>query len=221
MKKRNLIIIALALVILTLASCGKNDDSSKTDAYPPLTVNALTGNTATAETGNLRITYLKDDWTFNEGFEPFTLYYTDDIGNGSGAKNINVQNLGVMLRSLSEKDLEDLNKSLESQDLGFVSIKASELRGLNGKTVMYIEAVTEITDEAIDVLIKDGTFTEADIQALGGREAIKSLPSPTQFMVYAVVDKTLCIYTASYYDDADKQLMLDTVNFLVENTQSK
>lgn len=221
MKKRNLIIIALALVILTLASCGKNDDNSRTDAYPALTVNALTGDTATAETGNLRITYLKNDWTFNEGFEPFTLYYTDDIGNGSGAKNINVQNLGAMLRSLSEKDLEDLNKSLESQNMGFVSIKVSELRSLDGKTVMYIEAVTEITDEAIDILIKDGTFTEDDIQAIGGREALKSLPSPSQFMVYAVVDKTLCLYTASYYDDADKQFMLDTVSFLIGNTEIK
>jgi len=222
MKKRNLIIIALALVLLTLASCGSKDDVSKTDAYPVLNANALSGETAVAEDSKLKITYLKDEWTYNEGFEPFMLYYTDHLGSAEGQTNINIQSMGTMLRSLSQKDLEDMLASVNAENPGFLRIEASELRSLNNRTVIYIEAVTEITDDVIDMLIENGTFTEDDINAIGGREVLlNSIPTTNQIMIVAVADKNLVLYTGSYYDEAGKQLIIDTTSFLIDNTDVK
>lgn len=222
MKKRITVILALVLVALTLFSCGDKDNTSKTDAYPVLTVNELSGETATAEDSKLRITYLKDEWTYNEGFEPFMLYYTDHIGRSEGSTNINIQSMGPMLRSISQKDFEVMLASVEAENPGFMRIEVSELRSLKNRTVVYFEVITEITDDVIDMLIEQGTFTEEDINAIGGREVLlNSVPSTKQIMIAAVADKNLVLYTGSYYDEATKQLTIDSISYLIDNTEVK
>lgn len=84
---------------------------------------------------------------------------------------------------------------------GFTVVK-NEMRTFNGEPVIYYETKTEITDDMIDLLIENGNMTEADIDAMGGRDRLKEVGETDSIGIAAVIDGKIVIVTGTYYDDS-------------------
>ncbi|MBE6038000.1 MAG: hypothetical protein E7218_02185 [Anaerofustis stercorihominis] len=213
LKKLSAILLVL-LLTLGLFSCG--DDTSD---IPVLEVTDKTSSELAYVTDDtIKAGFPADEWTGFDYTLPLTVMYTQTMNTQGGAVNINIQNLTAFPKKLDEAALESFRGSIE-QNIGFAEISVFELRRLNDENVIYIELVTVINDELIDQAIKNGLFTEAEIDALGGREVLKQTPPTNQIALYAVVDNRLCMYTGTYYEDSQKQAVLDVINVMVQTTE--
>ena len=74
------------------------------------------------------------------------------------------------------------------------------------------------TDETVDWMLDNGVWTEAWLEQMGGREAITAIPDTDQLLLYAVVDGQLCIYTGTYYEEEQKDDVLECMNVLIQTT---
>ncbi|MBR2329529.1 MAG: hypothetical protein IKA58_06580, partial [Clostridia bacterium] len=100
-----------------------------------------------------------------------------------------------------------------------LTINVAEVHELNGEPVFYLENVTQINDAVIDLMIAEGVLTEEMIEQAGGREVFKAIPPTKSVAIYGIVDGYLTMYTGTYYDDAHKQTLIDTMTILFANTE--
>ena len=215
MKTKKLTAILLILVLaLSIFAC--SDDKSN---FPTINVTDRT---------NEELAYVKDDtmktgfpaaeWTGYDYTYPLTVMYNPTIDVQGGAVNINVQNITECKLPLDEEALSSFKDAIE-QNAGYADISVFELRTLNDENVIYLEMVTTITDEVIDQLIKNGVFTEDQLNAIGGRDVLKQTPPTNQVSLYAVVNERLCLYTGTYYKEEQKQVILDTINVMISTME--
>jgi len=66
----------------------------------------------------------------------------------------------------------------------------------------------------IDFLIEEGSITEADITAVGGREKLKNSGSVSQVGINAVVDGNMLAVTCTYNEDPSE--VLDAMKLLIK-----
>lgn len=102
-----------------------------------------------------------------------------------------------------------------------MNIELMEARLLNGEPVIYTEMINQITDEALDIAIEQGIYTEAQIEAAGGREALLAIPPTTQVGIYAVKDGYCYVCTGTYYEESQKQVVLDTMAIMIDTVEKK
>ena len=88
-----------------------------------------------------------------------------------------------------------------------------------GEPIIYIERTTKITDEMLDLMIESGAITESQIESMGGREALLSIPETNQIQIYAVVDGNLMIYTGTFYDENSREETLDVMRIMIDTTK--
>ena len=53
----------------------------------------------------------------------------------------------------------------------------------------------------------------------GGRETILAIPNSHSIVVYGILDGNLVIYGGTYYEDAQKQEVLDAINIMLQTTE--
>ncbi|MBR6801163.1 MAG: hypothetical protein IKM61_05395 [Eubacteriaceae bacterium] len=212
MKRKILSLASLLLAVLMLASCGG-------EKYPALNVTDLSAEELeTAENSTIAISFPKDEWTADTSISPLTVYYDATYGTDN-ATNINAQAAGKFPNALNESHIKELFAAVEENPA--LTIDLCEMRTLGEENVIYGECTTRLTDDAIDMLIENGTLTQELIDFAGGREFFLNIPPVSQIMIYAVVDDTLCLYVGSYYNENEKQLVLDVINVMYENTVVK
>lgn len=215
MKRKTFAALAAVCLVLCLilAGCGTVNEED----YPPLEKVDLSSMTLeTVSNSTFSTQYPADKWTGSDGTSPLIIYYNDTQGTGQ-AVNINVQQSGIYSGKFTEKYM---NKLVESITESFPNIEfvKTELRSINGKSVIYTETVTQFTDEVLDRLLEQGVITQTDIDNAGGREAILATPPTDQVTLYAVIGPYLYIYTGTYYEESQKADVLEALTVMAQTT---
>ncbi|MCH5340357.1 MAG: hypothetical protein J1E01_02705 [Acetatifactor sp.] len=137
-------------------------------------------------------------------------------------------NISVSLVSTSKLSKNWIDDALKELQGGFtetyndaITIESMDVRTLDGEKVIYSEVVTKINDEMIDLLIEEGVYTEAQIEASGGREALLAIPPTTQIAIYAEKDGYGFVCTGTYYAEDQKQMVLDTMTIMLGTMEKK
>ena len=206
----------LALALLVLAGCGAPAEPAA--GYPVIEPMDTTGMTLdSAEFDGVKVSYPAEDWAFDSSLGLLSLYAVEALGTGQ-AYNINVQATGEVSAAITEKDMEQLMAEMAQYE-GYITINEHGLYELYGEPVIMMQSTIQITEAYIDQMLEMGAFTEEQIEALGGREALLAIPPTTQLSVYAVVDGCLYTYVGTYYTEEQKQNVLDCITVLVANTE--
>lgn len=217
-------LLAMLLVLCLMTGCSSQpQDAAAAPAevsYPEIPAAALGDMTyAAQENQDIRVSYPQDILTPDTETYPMTLYLNDSLETNFFA-NINIQKSIEFSGVLDESVLKEIMEAFGSQYASSgMTINLSELRTLHGQPVIYLEAITQVTDTVIDVMIEQGILTEEYIESIGGRDILKELPPTYNVGIYGVVDGHIAMYTASYHDSAHKQPLIDAMTVLFSNTE--
>lgn len=173
-----------------------------------------------SEAGNsaMKLQYPDELWYGADDMDPLIIYYRSTMGTDR-VVNINVQKAGECRTVLTERDMKDIVDGVQKTNVS-LDIKNAELRDLNGSTVIYMEATLHFTDEIIDVLLESGQLTQADLDAMGGREALLTRQPTEEMLLYLVKDGWLYIYVGAYFEEKYYNMVLDTITVLAQTTES-
>ena len=83
------------------------------------------------------------------------------------------------------------------------SIEKNEMKTFDGQPIIYYETKAQLTDDMIDIMIENGSITESDIDAVGGRDALMAIGETDQIGISAIVDGKIVMVTGTYYDNSD------------------
>lgn len=197
-KKLSLLLLCflMTLGVLGLSGCGKPEFESLGDVKEP-------SNVEEGSYGGLTADYDADKWQFDNILGKFALYDKETYQSGSDSvENVNAGVTGPYDKELTKDDMDELMEQLEAigASSGF-KIVSNEMRSLDGKSIIYYESETKLSDELLDLLISEGSITEFQIEALGGREYLTSQPASLQVGMSTVIDGNLVTLTGTYNDD--------------------
>ena len=217
--KKTMIACAVLALALLLAACGGTAD------YPvmePVALDSLT--LASAESDTLSAQFPEEEWVFDVSMVPvdFAIYDTETLLDETGTMNINIMLSGQYSGKLKQSDLDGVVDELKNSDMADgMNIEVSEMRSLEGEPVGYIESTSTYTESMIDFYLENSGITEEQLEALGGREALLNTPPTRQIQMYAVVDGNILVVTGTYYDDAAKTRLVDTMSILLQTVKVK
>lgn len=221
MKKKTMLLAALAAMLLALlCACGGNNNSPAEDTdYPAMEAADLSAmELSLASNSAMSAQYNADEWYGEDVSGLLTFYYLPTLDTDNVA-NVNAQKLSQFDDALDSNMAQELEKNLSS-NYAFLSVGKTELKTLNGAPVIYMEGTFSFTDEVIDFMLKDGGWTQEDIDALGGREAILALPETNQSYLYTVKDGWLYLFTGTYYAADQGAAVLECMTVLAQTAQS-
>lgn len=176
----------------------------------------------TIENSQMGYSFPADEW-MQIWDNPLQIALIDTINSDGQTVNISVSLVSTskMPKNWIDDALEQLQEEFSEEYGDSITIESIEVRTLDGKKVIYSEVVTKINDEMIDLMIEEGIYTEADIDALGGRERILSAPPTTQVAIYAEKDGYVYVCTGTYYEEDQKQMVLDTMTIMIGTMEKK
>lgn len=200
MKKNLIAIVVIFAMIAAMAGC-----SSKESEYPVLEDAKEPAAAEEASFNGFTGSYDTDKWVFDNSMGNFAIYDKAIYmaGNPDGqCPNVNANISQDFEGRLTEDDMNSLMDELKNMGIDGFTVVKNEMRTFNGEPVIYYETKTEITDDMIDLLIENGNMTEADIDAMGGRDRLKEVGETDSIGIAAVIDGKIVIVTGTYYDDS-------------------
>ena len=221
MKKKTMLLAALAAMLLALlCACGGNNNTPAEDTdYPAMEAADLSAmELGLASNSAMSAQYNADEWYGEDVSGLLTFYYLPTLDTDNVA-NVNAQKLSQFNDALDSSMAQELEKNL-SDNYAFLSVGKTEMKTLNGAPVIYMEGTFSFTDEVIDFMLKDGGWTQENIDALGGREAILALPETNQSYLYTVKDGWLYLFTGTYYAADQGSAVLESMTVLAQTAQS-
>lgn len=216
--KKKLSVIMLCIAMLFITGCGGSDEPE----YPSLGDAVEIENAQESSHGGFTAQYDSEKWVFDNSLGLFTI--ADKETYASEAKSCN--NINAIVSEayegpFSKEDMDALMKEMKSSGPAGFEIKKNELKTFLGEPVIYYETETSITDEMLDILVKNGNLTEELITQAGGREALKASAASRQVAICAIIDKNIVILTGTYYDDGDKGDIIETMKCLIKTGKVK
>jgi len=217
MKKKLGMILLCSLMmfgLIGLAGCGK-EEKAEEPQYPVLEDVAEPENMEEVSYGGFTAGYDTDKFVFNTALGQFAIYEKKAYeSNSESIENINVRLSIDYEGPFTEKDRESLISELKNINNTGFNITSSEMKTFNGEPVIYYEAETKLTEEGIDLLIEEGSITESDIEALGGREKLVSMPPVTQIGMNAIIDGKVISVTGTYNENYEE--ILEAMKLLIK-----
>lgn len=218
-------ILALTLVSVLLAGCGGDGGDAKEDTYseyPVIEAADYSGmELDTVSNDKLSYSYPAGQWEFIWE-DPLQIAQTETMGTGKTVNiNMNLEAQGQKGDGWMDDVMDQLSPENFEEQGDSMDIRAMEIRTLNGEPVVYMEVVTKITDEMLDMMIDSGVYTEEMLEDLGGREALLAIPPTTQIAIYTVKDGTLFSCTGTYFGEEQKQVVLDTMAVMIATVEEK
>lgn len=104
---------------------------------------------------------------------------------------------------LTSEDMDDLMTEIKNMNVSGFSIEKNEMKTFDGQPIIYYETKAQLTDDMIDIMIENGSITESDIDAVGGRDALMVIGETDQLGISAIVDGKIVMVTGTYYDNSD------------------
>lgn len=216
MRKRLPTLALSLLLVLALCACGE----SKVD-YPALDAPDLdTMTLSEVANGTVRVKYDASEWVADPSIDPLTFYYLADTSDEEDAVNINVKYLLSGVKRLTEDDMSALITELEGEYSNELTVQEKRMCSLDGNAAIYMEGTMQITDKTIDLLIENGVFTQEEIDAIGGRDVLLSVPPVSQLYIFSVNGGDLFVCTGTYASDDQKAVVLDAMTVLARTAES-
>lgn len=201
MKRKFALIMLCILTVAALAGC-----QSKEPEYPALEDPKQPSNVKDATYSGFTGSYDADKWLFDSSLGLFTIYDKEvyEAGNPDGkCPNINVVISQDYEGPLTSEDMDDLMAEIENMNVSGFSIEKNEMKTFDGQPIIYYETKAQLTDDMIDIMIENGSITESDIDAVGGRDALMAIGETDQLGISAIVDGKIVMVTGTYYDNSD------------------
>lgn len=207
MKRKISLLFVCALMVIFVLSLSACSEKTAEPAYPELEDVTVPENAEEASYGGFTGQYDPDKWVFGSQLNIFALYEKNAFEAGSDrVDNVNAVVSSDFEGPFTEDDMNSLMDAVkEVGGTGFEIVK-NEMRTFDGEPVIYYETKTTINDEMIDLLIKQGSITEEQIEALGGREVLKESGTSDQIGIYAIIDGKAVAFTGTYTDNPDSVL---------------
>jgi len=196
--------LALLLAAALLGGCGA-EEKAEYEALPVDKKDVTVW--AEAEHEELNVAYPNENWLWAEGLAPMTFYWHETLSDSSAPVNVQVQLMGQLEGSVDEEMLAQMKEN-DFGALSGVSTHVAELRSVDGEPVIYVEQTIVIDDEALDLLIEQGTLTEEAIELSGGREVFYAMPPTYSAAIYGEVDGQLCAFVGTYSEESQKEAVL-------------
>ena len=137
-----------------------------------------------------------------------------------GSTSISVAENDTVVTQLKPELLQVMLDGLKEQ-APYMVIKESEMRSMEGTPVFYLEDNMSLTQEGLDMMVDTGAWTEETIEAMGGREALLSNNiASDQIQIYQLKNGKIYVYTGNYTDDAQKDMVLDTITVIAQTIKS-
>lgn len=213
MRKRAVAALLAACLCLMLCGCGG-------EKYPSMRcVDISDLSLSKVSNSVMSLRYPDELWYGVDDREPLTIYYRSTMGTDR-VVNINADKLFECRTAPTERDMNDIVDGLKEMYASTIDIKSAELRDLNGSTVIYMESTLRFTDDMIDDWLESGRLTQADLDAMGGREVLLALPPTEQMFLYLMKDGWLYLYTGTYFEEKYYDMVLDTITVLAQTTES-
>ena len=211
--RKYLSLLAALLCLGLLAGCG----SEPATDYPELAAADVSAyELASAQNADLKVSFPAETWTADPDSDPLTVYYTDPAGDSFGA-NVNIQ-LGGDDTSISEAYKDALVEAIGEQS-PFLHVNKAQVMRLGEDPVVYLENTVTIDDAAIDFMIESGVWTEDWVTEQGGREVFLAIPDTESLSLYAPCGDQMLIYTGSYYDDEQKDAVLEAMTIMAQTAE--
>ena len=134
--------------------------------------------------------------------------------------NINVGFLLSGVKRLTEDDMSDMLAELEGEYSNELTIQEKRMCSLDGSAAIYMEGTMQFTDKTIDLMIENGAFTQEEIDAFGGRDALLSVPPVSQLYIFSVNGGDLFICTGTYFSADQKADVLEGMTVLARTAES-
>ena len=151
-------------------------------------------------------------------YHPLTIFYKGTADDGS--TSISVAENDTVVTQLKPELLQVMLDGLKEQ-APYMVIKESEMRSMEGTPVFYLEDNMSLTQEGLDMMVDTGAWTEETIEAMGGREALLSNNiASDQIQIYQLKNGKIYVYTGNYTDDAQKDMVLDTITVIAQTITS-
>ena len=172
--------------------------------------------------GKFSFSYPAEDWEVWEqvttDYHPLTIFYKGTADDGS--TSISVAENDTVVTQLKPELLQVMLDGLKEQ-APYMVIKESEMRSMEGTPVFYLEDNMSLTQEGLDMMVDTGAWTEETIEAMGGREALLSNNiASDQIQIYQLKNGKIYVYTGNYTDDAQKDMVLDTITVIAQTIKS-
>ncbi len=212
MKKKLLAAVLCAVTVFALCGCGSEEPE-----YPVMDDPSEPANMEEASFNGFTGSYDADKWVFDSSMGLFAIYDKPiyDAGNPDGKlPNINIVVSEAYEGPLTSDDMESLMKEMENMGITGLTIENNEMKTFNGQPVIYYETKVSLSDDDIDLMIENGSISESDLEAAGGRDAVKQAGETTQVAVAAIIDGKIVIATGTYYDDSTQ--VLEAIKLLLK-----
>lgn len=194
----------------------KPQETEKEDGYPVLEDTTAGISLAEASDDKIYVQYPSEGWAFDNTLA-FTVYKApDDQGR---SVNINVMASTPWQGELTPDMVEPLKEQITATITEGMDIKVMEMRSFCDAPIIYMETNTVLTEAMLDLVIESGTITEAQIEQMGGREAVLTGMSNKQIQIYAVVDGYILVYTGTYYEDESKAEVITAMEAMIKNSK--
>lgn len=214
--KESLLAALLGALVLLLCACGE----SKVD-YPALDAPDLdTMTLSEVANGSVRAKYDASEWLADPSIDPLTFYYLADTSDEENMVNINVNFLLSGVKRLTEDDMSDMLAEVEGEYSNELTIQEKRMCSLDGSAAIYMEGTMQFTDKTIDLMIENGAFTQEEIDAIGGRDVLLSVPPVSQLYIFSVNGGDLFICTGTYFSADQKADVLEGMTVLARTAES-
>ncbi len=216
MLKKLLIVFFQVILLLILTSCKYKEENI---VINPIDINFEVG---TIDNGIITFNYPLEDWTEISDF------HSDDITSLLIAKNekLNVEtNINIIKGENYEKsnlkDYINYKISLIEESFNGMKVNVSEIRKINDIQFGYMEITTKFTNEMIDKVLKEGLFTKKDIEDMGGKEYLLSIPEAKQIQISIYLGGKFNNITALYIEDSEKEIVTKAIQTIVQTAKLK
>lgn len=168
----------------------------------------------TVQGNDFTTSYPDKDWLPLEVSGGVFFYYVETLSDPIRAVDIEVQLVSSFQGELSLDDMDDIT-SQRGELSEYITINSNEFRTIHGNTVIYLETIIPYTEEYIDFMVNSGVIPEETIKEYGGRDALLSVSSANQVVLYSVVDGNLYLLTGNYYDASQKAIVLEAMSVML------
>ena len=198
--------LLLALMLCVLTGCAKETPAD----YPALEMPDVAAmEMESVENAALGFSYPAEGWSCQSNDDMLIVTHDATFGQETDV-NISVQvvdtfkaNLDVSYRNRMERQM--------NKNPSYMQLNLMEMRQLEGNSVLYFEVHTAFTEESISELMKSKVLDKKMLEQLGGKEALLQIPPSDQIIFHTLVDDTLVIITGTYYEEAQKQQVLEAM----------
>lgn len=208
--------LTAVLMLLAMTGCGSKD---KTPEYPGMELIDLSElDLLAAEDDTIKYQVVRDEWIpGTDGSGAMVMMYADTMETEHPV-NLAANFVGYSGEALEEEFANELVAELCSEP--WMELQFSEMRTLAGEPILYAEAAFQYTDEIINEMLEDGKLTEESLAAAGGRETLLQAKAD-MIMICTVVDEYGVVYCGSYYEEDQKQIVIDGLNVMIQTTSRK